>query len=121
MQLAHDHLRHPQVLGRVPPHRDAAAVVAHRYAAGLVDLDIDRSRALWVALAVVERVDQDLIEDLVQPRVELHAAPHHALRLVVVQPHALRHHHRRPDVHTGAGQHMLMRCQPLVDLLLGRG
>ena len=120
VHMAHDELGDPGVsLVEVLPHRYPAPVVAHaQLARGAVDGHVE-PRRLLVALPVVERIDEDLVEDLVERGHVAHLALYHPLRCPLVHPHQLGARAGRANVHARPVQHVLHWREPPV--LVGDG
>ena len=110
-------------LGHVDPvllmddHRDTLAVVVHRNAARFavnVDLELIHRR---VALLVVSRVDEDLVENFVQTRNVRHLLLLHPPLIGVHAPHFVRVHLDRPHIGVRALKNVLVLGELLVRLL----
>ena len=112
-----DELGHVDPVLLVDDHRDTLAVVVHRDATRVavnVDLELIHRR---VALLVVSRVDEDLVEDLVQARNVRHLLLLHPPLLGVHAPHLVRVHLNRPHIGVGALKNVLVLGELLVRLL----
>ena len=72
-----------------------------------------------IAHFVIGRVDQNLVEDLVQPWHEAHLPLHELVRGLVINPRKRLGFLTRPDVRIGPQKDVLQLCFLLVNLLHG--
>ena len=117
VQGTKDKLGHVDPVLLVDDHRDTLAVVVHRDATRVavnVDLELIHRR---VALLVVSRVDEDLVEYLVQARNVRHLLLLHPPLIGVHAPHFVRVHLDRPHIGVRALKNVLVLGELLVRLL----
>uniref|UniRef100_A0A182KIH3 Uncharacterized protein n=1 Tax=Anopheles christyi TaxID=43041 RepID=A0A182KIH3_9DIPT len=114
--MAKDHGRYVHLFLLVHDHRYTVPIVPHRdRVCFLIDFHLDRAH-LRIALLVVSRVHQNLVEDLVQTRHVRDLALYHLVGLLVVHPHRFLHHLDRTDVCVRTEQNVLQLGLFLVNL-----